>query len=83
MTATRQKLTKRQEKIYRFIRRNIQRLHRSPTYREIGREFGITSPNGIACHIEALSKKGWVEVDDRDWFGIRLTGVKVTIEDLQ
>lgn len=31
-----------------------------PTIRELCRITGISSPNGIACHIAALEKKGYV-----------------------
>ena len=29
-----------------------------PTVREIGREFGIKSPNGVMCHLRALEARG-------------------------
>ncbi|HID77167.1 MAG TPA: transcriptional repressor LexA, partial [Planctomycetaceae bacterium] len=31
-----------------------------PTVREIGRQFGIQSPNGVVCHLKALEKKGLI-----------------------
>ena len=32
-----------------------------PTIREIGLHFGIKSPNGVAYHLAALEKKGYIE----------------------
>ncbi len=31
-----------------------------PTLRELGVEMGIGSTNGVACHLQALERKGWV-----------------------
>jgi repressor LexA len=32
-----------------------------PTVREIGASMGITSTNGVRCHLDALVKKGYLE----------------------
>jgi repressor LexA len=53
-------LTDRQEEIYQFIREKIQTRGYGPTVREIGRQFGIRSPNGVVCHLKALEKKGLI-----------------------
>ncbi len=31
-----------------------------PSIREIGSEFGFSSPNGVVCHLKALHKKGLI-----------------------
>ena len=31
--------------------------------RDIGKEFGIVSPNGVMCHLKALEKKGFINRD--------------------
>jgi repressor LexA len=31
-----------------------------PSIREIGAEFGFSSPNGVVCHLKALQKKGLI-----------------------
>jgi predicted ArsR family transcriptional regulator len=36
---------------------------RQLSLREIGKKMGITSTNGVACHLEALRKKGLVTWD--------------------
>ena len=54
-------LTEKQRKILEFIESQI--LHRgsSPTIREIGKKFGISSTNGVRAHLEALIKKGYIK----------------------
>ena len=51
-------LTKRQEKVFDFIRLTINDRGYGPTVREIADEFGFASPNGAMAHIRALVKKG-------------------------
>lgn len=51
-------LTERQSEILTYIATHIQLRHYPPTVREIGRHFGIESPNGVMCHLKALVKKG-------------------------
>ena len=53
-------LTDRQEAVYVFIRDKIRGRGYGPTVREIGRQFGIHSPNGVVCHLKALEKKGLI-----------------------
>lgn len=55
-----QQLTKRQKAIYEYIRERIQSGGYAPTVREIGTRFGIQSPNGVMCHLRALTKKGFI-----------------------
>lgn len=57
-------LTKRQAAILAFIRARIS-AGLPPTFREIGEQFGITSPNGVTCHVRALEKKGRIVRDKR------------------
>ncbi len=51
-------LTKRQRAVLEFIRGKITKRGYGPTVREIGEHFGISSPNGVMCHLRALEKKG-------------------------
>jgi repressor LexA len=78
----REPLTLRQRDIYRFIRKSICITQRPPTVREIAKHFKIGTPNGVCCHLRYLTDKGWIEMDANHSCGIRLTGVKVTIEDI-
>ena len=55
-------LTPRQSEIYLFLEQQVMK-GLPPTIREIGTEFGITSPNGVMCHLEAIEKKGFIRRD--------------------
>ena len=52
-------LTPRQAEALAFIRENCHLY--GPTVREIAAAMGIKSPNGVACHLKALEKKGVIE----------------------
>jgi repressor LexA len=54
------KLTRRQQDVYKFIRDNIRGRGYGPTVREIAEHFDISSPNGVVCHLKALVKKGLI-----------------------
>jgi repressor LexA len=53
-------LTSRQREIFEFTRDLITNRGYGPTVREIGENFGISSPNGVMCHLKALEKKGLI-----------------------
>jgi len=54
------KLTDRQEAILTFIQEHITEKGYSPTLREIGKNFDISSTFGVKRHIDALVKKGFL-----------------------
>jgi len=66
-------LTRRQQEIYDFIKDKILNRGYGPTVREIGKGFGIKSPNGVMCHLKALEKKGMISRDERMSRAIQLT----------
>lgn len=53
-------ITARQREIFEYLREKIVARGYGPTVREIGQHFGITSPNGVTCHLKALEKKGLI-----------------------
>jgi repressor LexA len=53
-------LTKRQNEIFEYIERMITEHGKSPTIREIGEKFNISSTNGVRTHLEVLIKKGYI-----------------------
>ncbi len=65
-------LTTRQREIYEFIRDQIETRNIPPTVRNIGDAFGIKSPNGVMCHLNALEKKQLITRDKRSARGIQL-----------
>ncbi|MDY7034245.1 MAG: transcriptional repressor LexA [Thermodesulfobacteriota bacterium] len=56
-------LTPRQKAILQYIADTIERKGYSPTIREIGQETGISSLEGVLCHLRALEKKGRIKRD--------------------
>jgi len=57
-------LTERQNNIYQFIKEYIDFNSYPPTYREIGTQFGIASTFGVKRHIDALIKKGFLNIGE-------------------
>lgn len=55
-------LTERQEKIFIFIQEYQQENGYPPTLREIGKKFDISSTFGVKRHLEALTKKGYLNI---------------------
>lgn len=53
-------LTKKQQAIYNYIRKHIETKGFPPAIRDICTEFGISSPNGVMCHLKALQSKGYI-----------------------
>ena len=50
-------LTRKQQKIYDYIRDQIVSRGYGPTVREIAEYMEINSPNGVVCHLKALEAK--------------------------
>jgi repressor LexA len=55
----RKPLTKKQERIFEFVRNHLQDTGYPPTVREIGTSFGI-SEKGAHDHLNAIEKKGYI-----------------------
>jgi len=55
-----ERLTKRQKEIFEYIETMITEHGKSPTIREIGEKFNISSTNGVRAHLEVLMKKGYI-----------------------
>lgn len=53
-------LTSRQKAIYDFLLKTIREKGFAPSMHEIGRQFKITSTNGVSDHLKALEKKGYI-----------------------
>ena len=54
-------LTDRQKAIFEYVRDKIINQGVSPTIREIGLQFNISSTNGVRQHLSALIKKGYLK----------------------
>src|SRR5512143_2388595 len=56
-----EQLTPRQREILAFIESEMKRRGMPPTVREIAARFGMSSPNGVFCHLRALEAKGYLK----------------------
>lgn len=65
-------LTKRQAEILDLIRRRLAESGRPPTRAEIAQELGFRSPNAAEEHLQALARKGVIELVPGASRGIRL-----------
>ncbi|MCU0962940.1 MAG: transcriptional repressor LexA [Pirellulaceae bacterium] len=73
-------LTERQQQVYQFIHEKITQRGYGPTVREIGERFGISSPNGVMCHLKALEKKGLIRRSPNKSRAIELTREAIAAE---
>lgn len=78
MTTATEPLTARQAEILGWWRAYQDQNGVPPSWREIGRAFGIKSPNGVACHVKALVRKGYVRINGR---GLSRSAVALPIGD--
>lgn len=53
-------LTRRQRAIYDFLVERVRGRGIPPTLTEIASAFGLASPSGVADHLKALERKGWI-----------------------
>ena len=67
-------LTARQNEILEFIRRALSTRGVPPTREEIARAFGFRSLNASEQHLQALQRKGLIELLAGTSRGIRLKG---------
>jgi repressor LexA len=66
------KLTPRQQQIFDLVRDTIERTGSPPTRAEIAAEFGFKSANAAEEHLQALARKGAIELVGGTSRGIRL-----------
>ncbi|MGB5277892.1 MAG: transcriptional repressor LexA [Gammaproteobacteria bacterium] len=75
-----EKLTKRQSQIFEFIKEAVASNGMPPTVAEITAAMGVSSTNGIRGHLQALNRKGAIELVPNASRGIRLRGQSVSEE---
>ena len=73
-------LTERQESILNFIKQFLQETGYPPTLREIGKNFEISSTFGVKRHLEALVKKGFLNIESNASRGITLLRNELNID---
>jgi len=72
MSTIMRKITDRQKDILSFIQQFRDEVGYPPTLREIGKKFGIVSTFGVKRHLDALSKKGYLNVESATSRGITI-----------
>jgi repressor LexA len=65
-------LTERQQEILNFILQFRDENGYPPTLREIGKRFGISSTFGVKRHLDALVKKGYLNIESNASRGISI-----------
>ncbi|HEV2076116.1 MAG TPA: transcriptional repressor LexA [Thermoleophilaceae bacterium] len=60
---TEQKLTRRQQEVFAYIKRYAAKHGYPPTVRDIGQAVGLTSPSTVHAHLANLEKAGLVRRD--------------------
>jgi repressor LexA len=71
-------LSPRQRDVLDFIQSTISQRSIPPTYREIGDALNISSTNGVADHVKALIRKGYLKKADRGAPGGVARGLMLT-----
>jgi len=66
-------MTDRQKEILTFINQFINLNGFPPSYRQIGNNFDISSTFGVKRHLDALIKKGYINIDSNSNRSISLT----------
>lgn len=72
-------LSKRQEKILRFVREFVREQQFPPTIREIGEKVGISSTSVVNYNLDALEKKGHIVRGRNVSRGLRLVEPEETL----
>ena len=67
-----EKLTERQSQVLEIIRKSVESSGIPPTVAEITLAMGVSSTNGIRGHLQALERKGAIELVPNASRGIRL-----------
>ncbi len=65
-------LTDRQKEILNSIIRHIEEEGYPPSVRDIGQECSIKSSSNVALHLQALSRKGYIEIAPNTPRGIKI-----------
>lgn len=75
-------LPPRQADVLRFIQKTVEQRGYPPSYREIADALGVTSTNGVADHVKALVKKGYLKKpDDGTARSLQLTALGTAVTD--
>lgn len=68
-----QSLTRRQSEVLELIKNHIAEFGIPPTRADIARLMGFKSSNSAETHLQAIAKKGYIDIKARTSRGIKLT----------
>lgn len=71
-TKMKSNITEKQQSIYDFIQNFVNETGYPPTLREIAKKFGLSSTYGVKKHLDALVKKGYLNIESYASRGITL-----------
>ena len=71
-------LTDRQREVFEFIQDRIKAWGYPPTIREIGEHLSIKSTNGVADHLKALQRKGYLTHEEMKSRTLRPVSARAT-----
>lgn len=75
-------LAPRQAEVLHYIQKTLEGRGFPPTYREIADALGVTSTNGVADHVKALVKKGYLKKPEAGAArGLQLTSLGSAMSD--
>lgn len=66
-------LTRAQQRVLDFVQTEFGAGRSIPTFREIADRFGFRSHRAVACHLEALKRKGFIESEPGKARSLRVT----------
>jgi repressor LexA len=72
-------LTDRQNQILTFISEHIDNIGFPPTRNDLSEHFGFRSPNAAQSHLQALEKKGVIQIERGRSRGITLTALSAEL----
>lgn len=75
--------TESQQKVYKFLFKFFEENERFPTYREIMRVFGHTSPSGIQSSLEGLREKGLISWEYNRQGTLRISGYRIVLQKIE
>ena len=67
-----EKLTDRQHEVLDHIREHIRRWGMPPSRSELARSLGLAFGSAVNCHLQALERKGWIQLNPGMDRGIQL-----------
>ena len=76
------RLTERQGEVLRAIREHIAREGQAPSRSEIAKALELKNQSAVDTHLQALARKGWIQIEAATARGIKILADDIPILDL-